>query len=83
MFERDLLTCDKTHNSIETLPFHLLHKFAKGTLQWGPIAASLEVILEAPVLRAFEALVNAVAGLKAPKASAAALRFSAAPQASY
>jgi len=70
-------------NSIETLPFHLLHKFAKGTLQWGPIAASLEVILEAPVLRAFEALVNAVAGLKAPKASAAALRFSAAPQASY
>lgn len=70
-------------NSVETLPFHVLHKFAKGALQWGPIAASLEVILEAPILRAFEALVNAVAGIKAPKASAPASRFLATPQMSY
>jgi hypothetical protein len=70
-------------NSVETLPFHLLHKFAKGALQWGPIAAALEVILEAPVLRTFEAVVNAVAGIKAPKASAPASRFLASPQMSY
>lgn len=72
-------------NSVETLPFHLLNKLAKGVLQWGPVAASLEVILEAPVLRAFEAVVNAIAGaaIKAPKVSVASGRVLVSPQMSY
>merc|ERR1712216_206054 len=66
-------------NSLETLPFRLLHKVAPGALQWEPIAAALEVILESPVLRAVESLVNAVAGMKAPKAFVPAARVLAAP----
>jgi len=70
-------------NGVETLPFHLLHKFANGALQWGPIAAALEVILESPALRSFEAVVNAFAGIKSVQASAAAARMLATPQMSY
>jgi len=70
-------------NGVETLPFHLLHKFANGALQWGPIAAALEVILESPALRSFEAVVNALAGIKSVQASAAAARMLATPQMSY
>lgn len=70
-------------NGVETLPFHLLHKFAQGALQWGPIAAALEVILESPALRSFEAVVNTVSGIKTVKTSAGAERFLATPQVSY
>jgi hypothetical protein len=70
-------------NSLETLPFRLLHKVAPGALQWEPIAAALEVILESPVLRAVESLVNAVAGMKAPKAFVPAARVLAAPHVSH
>lgn len=70
-------------NGVETLPFHVLHMFAKGYLQWGPIAAALEVILESPVLRAVETVVNAMAGFKTIKSPVNTARVLAAPHVSY
>jgi len=70
-------------NSVETMPFHMLHKFAKGALQWAPIAAALEVILESPILRSVEAVVNAFAGVKSLQVSSGAAHMLATPQVSY
>jgi len=71
--------------SVETLPFHMLHKFAKGALQWGPIASALKVILESPALRSIEAVVNRLERLhsQTAKTSPALGRVLATPQVSF
>jgi len=69
--------------SLETLPFHLLHQLAPGALQWEPIAAALELILESPFLKAVESVVNAIAGVQSPKDSVPTARFLAAAHLSH
>ena len=66
-------------HGLETLPFHLLHKAAPGVLQWTPIAQALEIILESPVLRSFEAMVNTALSFQGLKVGVPLARVSAGP----
>jgi len=49
--------------AVETLPFRLFDVLFAGGLQWAPVAAALEIILESPLLRSMEAVINKVGQL--------------------
>ena len=51
---------------METLPFRLLYSLHPALLTHPASAAALSAVLESPLLRVFEALVNSVVGLLAP-----------------
>lgn len=51
----------------ETLPFHLLDRFLPGVLQSKAVAATLETILESPILQGFETIVNSLSTLAVPR----------------
>jgi hypothetical protein len=44
-------------------PFRLADLFFPGSLQWSPLAASLAIVLESPILQKVEAVFNAIAPL--------------------
>jgi len=50
--------------SLETLPFRLFDRLFAGGLQWAPIAAAMQIILESPLLRSFETVVNKMGELE-------------------
>lgn len=49
--------------SFETTPFRLADLLFPGSLQWSPLAASLAVVLESPILQKAETVFNAIAPL--------------------
>jgi len=40
--------------SFETMPFRFINYILPGSLQWSPVASALRLVLESPLLRAFE-----------------------------